>query len=76
MKIVISIISVLLSNSLIAQSHWNNPIQKEDPLGIPLVETSPFVFKERLYLLENHQRFWEPYFMTMKCVYVIYKQIK
>ncbi len=59
MKILISIILVLLSNSLIAQSHWNNPIQKEETLGIPLVETSPFVFKDRLYLLENHQRFWD-----------------
>ena len=59
MKIFISIILVLLSNGLTAQSHWNNPIQKEDPLGMPLVETSPFVFKERLYLLENHQRFWD-----------------
>lgn len=59
MKIFISIISVLLSNGLIGQSNWNNPIQKEDPSGIPLVEISPFVFKDRLYLLENYQRFWD-----------------
>ena len=38
---------------------WTNPILKQGRLGSPLVETSPFVFKDRLYLLENNQRFWD-----------------
>lgn len=42
-----------------AQSTWTNPIVKQGRLGSPLVETSPFVFKNRLYLLENNQRFWD-----------------
>ena len=44
---------------LSAQSTWTNPILKRGRLGSPLVETSPFVFKNRLYLLENNQRFWD-----------------
>ncbi|MEK7720072.1 MAG: alpha-L-fucosidase [Bacteroidota bacterium] len=42
-----------------AQSTWTNPIIKQGRLGSPLVETSPFVFKNRLYLMENNQRFWD-----------------
>lgn len=42
-----------------AQEPWKNPIQKEERLGSPLVETSPFVFQKKLYLLENNQRFWD-----------------
>jgi alpha-L-fucosidase len=48
-----------LCQSLLAQETWENPIQKEERLGSPLVETSPFVFQEKLYLLENNQRFWD-----------------
>ena len=47
--------AILLS----AQSTWINPIVKQGRLGSPLVETSPFVFKDKLYLLENNQRFWD-----------------
>ena len=50
----------LFSNILIyGQSTWTNPIVKQGRLGSPLVETSPFVFKGRLYLLENNQQFWD-----------------
>lgn len=38
---------------------WKNPIVKQVRLGSPLVEVSPFVFKNKLYLLENNQRFWD-----------------
>ncbi len=48
-----------VSSILQAQKDWKNPIQKQERLGSPLVETSPFVFKNRLYLLENNQRFWD-----------------
>ncbi|MEQ9288981.1 MAG: alpha-L-fucosidase [Cyclobacteriaceae bacterium] len=42
-----------------AQTTWINPIQKQGRFGSPLVETSPFVFNDNLYLLENNQRFWD-----------------
>jgi alpha-L-fucosidase len=50
---------MVLSHSLFGQSIWKNPIVKQGRLGSPLVETSPFVFKGKLYLLENNQRFWD-----------------
>ena len=53
------IILFFLGSTLFAQTPWENPIQKQGWLGSPLVETSPFVFKDRLYLLENQQRFWD-----------------
>lgn len=50
---------ILTGNCLLAQTSWKNPIQKQGRLGSPLVETSPFVFNNKLYLLENNQRFWD-----------------
>ena len=44
---------------LLAQTSWENPIIKQGYLGSPLVETSPFVLNDKLYLLENNQRFWD-----------------
>lgn len=41
------------------QTKWESPIQKQGRLGSPLVETSPFVFNDRLYLLENYQKYWD-----------------
>ncbi len=49
---------LLLSLQLFSQPKWRNPIVKQGRLGSPLVETSPFVFNDRLYLLENNQHFW------------------
>gem|GEM_PF-361994 len=42
-----------------AQESWINPMVKQGRLGSPLVEVSPFVFDNKLYLLENNQRFWD-----------------
>jgi alpha-L-fucosidase len=56
---LLTCIFILLSPSLLAQSPWKNPIVKQGRLGSPLVETSPFVFHGKLYLLENNQRFWD-----------------
>lgn len=42
-----------------SQHNWTNPIVKQGRFGSPLVETSPFVFNDRLYVLENNQRFWD-----------------
>jgi len=40
-------------------SPWKSPLVKKGKLNSPLVEVTPFVFKDRLYLLENWQKFWE-----------------
>ncbi|MDN3687136.1 alpha-L-fucosidase [Cyclobacterium jeungdonense] len=56
---IVCIVLYIHPSSLSAQTNWQNPIQKQERLGSPLVETSPFVFKDKLYLLENNQRFWD-----------------
>jgi len=38
---------------------WTNPIQKRGYLNSPLVETTPFVFKGQLYLLEFWRSGWD-----------------
>jgi len=38
---------------------WKNPLVKTGKLHSPLVEVTPFVLKNRLYLLENWQKQWE-----------------
>jgi alpha-L-fucosidase len=39
------------------RSGWKNPLVKKGYLNSPLVETTPFVFGDRLYLAENYQAF-------------------
>lgn len=36
-----------------SRSRWMNRLVKKGTLNIPLVEITPFVFKERLYRLDN-----------------------
>lgn len=57
----VGLLTILLCcfNFLSAQSVWVNPIKKQGRLGSPLVESSPFVFNDRLYLMESNQRFWD-----------------
>ncbi|GAP70858.1 alpha-L-fucosidase [Bacteroidales bacterium 6E] len=59
MKKLIFLCFTLSSLICFSNQKWVNPIVKQGRLGSPLVETSPFVFKDRLYILENNQRFWE-----------------
>ena len=56
---VLIFVFTMLGHALLAQSSWKNPIVKQGRLGSPLVETSPFVFHGKLYLLENNQHFWD-----------------
>lgn len=42
-----------------ADAPWKNPLVKKGKLNSPLVEVTPFVFKNRFYLLENWQKHWE-----------------
>lgn len=49
----------LAGGNIYAQDNWLNPIIKQGRIGSPLVETSPFVFQDQLYVLENNQRFWD-----------------
>lgn len=57
----VCLLSVFVFSNLLlsAQSQWTNPIVKQGRLGSPLVETSPFVFNNKLYLMENNQHFWD-----------------
>lgn len=50
---------VLFETTVVGQDNWKNPIVKKGRLGNPLVESSPLVFNNQLYLLENNQRFWD-----------------
>jgi alpha-L-fucosidase len=38
---------------------WGNRLEKRGYLNSPLMETTPFVFQERLYRLENWQKIWD-----------------
>jgi alpha-L-fucosidase len=42
-----------------AEAAWRNPLVNRRKLNSPLVEVTPFVFQDRLYLLENWQKQWE-----------------
>lgn len=59
LKILIYAYIFFVGSALLGQTSWENPIRKQGRLGSPLVETSPFVFNDRLYLLENNQQFWD-----------------
>jgi alpha-L-fucosidase len=59
MKNSLLFIFLISVNIIYSQANWKNPIIKQGRIGSPLVETSPFVMNGRLYLLENHQKFWE-----------------
>lgn len=37
---------------------WKNPLVKKGKLGSPLVEVTPFVFKDRFVMLENWRHDW------------------
>ena len=39
------------------QAEWTNPIRKVTYLDSPLAEVTPFVFNDRLFLLENEQTY-------------------
>lgn len=58
-RIVLLILLIFNTALICCQTTWTNPIIKQGYLGSPLVETSPFVFNNRLYLMENNQRFWD-----------------
>ena len=42
-----------------AGATWKHPLVKATKLDSPLVEVTPFVFKDRLYRLDNWQKQWE-----------------
>lgn len=39
-------------------NQWQNPLEQQDYLNLPLVEVIPFVFKGELYVLENWRSNW------------------
>ncbi|MBX7256117.1 MAG: hypothetical protein K1Y02_07120 [Candidatus Hydrogenedentes bacterium] len=52
-------IALLISCAWGQEQKWTNPLVYKGKLNSPLVEVTPFVFNERLYLLENWQKQWE-----------------
>ena len=58
-RICLLIIFIFSTGLVSGQSAWANPIVKQGYLESLLVETSPFVFNNRLYLMENNQHFWD-----------------
>jgi len=54
-------ILVATSNSTVSakEKTWQAPLVKQGYLGSPLVEVTPFVFKDQLYHLENYQKFFD-----------------
>lgn len=49
----------LQAESRVGQAEWVNPIVKRGYLNSPLVEVTPFVFKDRIYRLESWQKYWD-----------------
>ena len=41
------------------EHEWTHPLSKQGRLGSPLVEVSPFVFRDRIFRLDNNQKFWD-----------------
>jgi len=57
--ILMAAVLALVLSSHNTQAEWEHPLSKQGRLGSPLVEVSPFVFRDRLFRLENNQKFWE-----------------
>jgi alpha-L-fucosidase len=55
------ILAVLLAGAFSSKGAepWVHPLDHRRKLNSPLVECTPFVFNDRLYLLENWQKQWE-----------------
>ena len=55
-------IALALLLTVTAATHaenWTHPLQNWAKLESPLVEVTPFVFNEKLYLMESWQKQWE-----------------
>lgn len=50
---------IVLWNAPAHADEWINPLEYQGKLDSPLVEVTPFLFKEKFYLLENWQKQWE-----------------
>ena len=60
MRFVLCFLTLSLSVFVQAEAtQWQNPLRYLGKLNSPLVEITPFVFKDRFYLLENWQKQWE-----------------
>jgi len=59
--IVLTLLALLLGvwDSPACADDWVNPLEYKGKLDSPLVEVTPFVFKDKFYLLENWQKQWE-----------------
>src|SRR5689334_1060159 len=57
MNLLFTVAAVVAMTAGADEPAWKNPLVKKGYLNSPLVETTPFVFKDRLYLAENYQAF-------------------
>lgn len=53
------LVVLVISGAVDGAESWRNRLVKKGKLDSPLVEVTPFVFKGRLYMLENWQKQWE-----------------
>jgi alpha-L-fucosidase len=58
-RLALLVLPALLVGTALAETPWKNPLVKLGYTGSPLVETTPFVFNDRLYLMENYQAFMD-----------------
>ncbi|WP_197528326.1 alpha-L-fucosidase [Aeoliella mucimassa] len=54
----IELVRVVETESTQAAAEWTNPLQKQGYVNSPLVEVTPFVFRNKLYLLECWRSDW------------------
>ena len=59
LRLALLVLSSVFAGTAMAETPWKNPLVKLGYTGSPLVETTPFVFHDRLYLMENYQAFMD-----------------
>ena len=50
---------LIIATASSGAQEWEHPLENWAKLESPLVEITPFVFKEKLYLMESWQKQWE-----------------
>lgn len=51
--------NVVVGSKISSGKNWQYPLQNWAKLESPLVEVTPFVFRDKLYLMESWQKQWE-----------------
>jgi alpha-L-fucosidase len=56
---LLTLIAPALALTAVAEDAWESPLVNWCKLESPLVEVTPFVFKDKFYLMESWQKQWE-----------------